>query len=62
MPDACPNDELLAAYIEQTLLPAEQAQLESHLLKCKLCREVIAVVIRTRAKVPDPQISPPFKL
>ncbi len=54
MAQACPEDEMLGAYIEHNLQPEERQHIESHLVECRLCREVIAMVLKTMATIPDP--------
>jgi anti-sigma factor RsiW len=58
---ACPDEGMLGAYTESNLLSEERKLVEAHLAECRCCREVIAMVIRTRAIVPDPKICPPSR-
>ena len=58
MAEACPESKTLGAYIDHNLLPQQQQQMEAHLLECRLCRELIAAVIKTKATVPDPRSTP----
>lgn len=54
--DECPSDEVLAAYIDHVLSPAERARIETHLVACKPCRQTVALVIKSRSAVPDPHL------
>ena len=58
MAEACPEDEVLGAYIEHNLLPEQQQRIEAHLVECRLCRELIAAVIGTMPMIPDPRSTP----
>ena len=58
MAEACPKDEMLGAYIEHNLLPEQQQQITTHLVECRVCRELIAAAIRTMATIPDPASTP----
>src|ERR1700688_70236 len=40
----CPDAEVVAAYAEQALGPAESAQWESHFATCARCRKVLRVL------------------
>jgi anti-sigma factor RsiW len=54
MAEACPEENMLGAYIEHNLLPEEQQQVEAHLVECRRCRKMIAAVIKTMGMVADP--------
>lgn len=45
--EACPEPDLLAAFFEQTLGPAEKEDLESHISDCNHCQEVLAALATT---------------
>lgn len=42
----CPEAETLAAYVEQTLPPAERLKWETHLAACSPCQEHVAALVR----------------
>jgi anti-sigma factor RsiW len=50
----CPDENLLAAYADHCLTPEEQRQVERHLSECRACRQVIALVVKSKGAVPDP--------
>jgi hypothetical protein len=50
----CPDENLLAAYADRCLTAEEQRQVERHLSECRVCRKVIALVIKSKGMVPDP--------
>lgn len=52
----CPDVESLAVYLEHKLSAEEVARLESHFVRCRKCREIIASVIKSESEVPDPII------
>lgn len=54
MEEMCPTDEELAAYIDGSLSLPDKEKMEHHLIRCKKCRHVVAVVIKSKAAVPDP--------
>ena len=45
MPDAHPNADLLNAFAEQAVLPAEREQILQHLAVCEDCRSVLLVAL-----------------
>ncbi|HVC21667.1 MAG TPA: CHAT domain-containing protein [Vicinamibacterales bacterium] len=47
-PDACPDEEALAAYIDGTLAATDRAAVEAHLTRCADCREIVAETARFR--------------
>jgi anti-sigma factor RsiW len=57
MRDPCPEDEALGAYMDHVLSPERQAEVESHLITCRICREVLALAIKSKTLVPDPVIT-----
>ena len=52
--DVCPQSQELAAYIDRGLSATKRSEIESHLLHCRRCREVIAFVLESQSAVPDP--------
>ena len=50
----CPDTETLAAYVEGSLMEAERAQVEAHLVRCIICRKTVTLAIKTETIVPDP--------
>jgi tetratricopeptide (TPR) repeat protein len=46
--DACPDAELLAAYIDGGLSPAERTHIEAHLVECADCRDIVGDTIAAR--------------
>src|SRR5579863_6143892 len=40
----CPDAEVIAAYAEQALAPAESAQWEGHFATCARCRRILRVL------------------
>ncbi|MEW6207613.1 MAG: zf-HC2 domain-containing protein [Acidobacteriota bacterium] len=51
---ACPDTELLAAYLENNLTVETREQVEAHLVECRICRRIVAEVIKSESVVPDP--------
>ena len=49
----CPEIELLAAYIDHKISAEARERVESHLADCSLCRETIALALKSRIAVPD---------
>src|SRR5689334_7625537 len=45
--DQCLDDELIAAYLDGQLGPADQAQVHKHLASCEYCRRLVAESVRT---------------
>ncbi|MGH9426636.1 MAG: zf-HC2 domain-containing protein [Terriglobia bacterium] len=54
MASPCPNTELLAAYLENNLAVETREQMEEHLVECRICRRIVAQVIKSESVVPDP--------
>ncbi|MCI0485793.1 MAG: hypothetical protein L0229_04245 [Blastocatellia bacterium] len=54
MADECPEDEPLAAFAGGELMPKERGPIESHLVKCNDCFDIVAFVIRADLLIPDP--------
>src|SRR5687767_6337952 len=53
-PDACPDAELLAAYVDGTLTPAERTKIEMHLIECAECRDVVGGAVALTEVIPAP--------
>lgn len=52
MPDKlCPDEEMLACFVEGLLDDRERGQIRQHLFKCSRCRE--AVIISFKIKISD---------
>jgi anti-sigma factor RsiW len=45
----CPEKEMLAAYVEDGLTSEERNAIELHLAECRNCRELLALIVRTKA-------------
>lgn len=45
--ESCPDAELLAAFLEAGLSPAERERVERHLAVCASCRETVGVAMRS---------------
>lgn len=56
---SCPDENLMAAYLEASLSPGETAQLESHLSSCAACQEVLALALKLQA--PDAPAARPAR-
>ena len=54
MASPCPDTELLAAYLENNLAVETREQVEEHLVECRICRRIVALVIKSESVVPDP--------
>jgi hypothetical protein len=54
MPENCPDAIMLAAFVDSALTEFEAQRIEHHLVRCKTCREIIALTIKSRRAVPDP--------
>jgi hypothetical protein len=52
----CPDENLLGAYIERQATPKEVAVVEAHLADCRVCREVVFLVLESKEVVPDPAL------
>jgi len=53
-----PDPDVLTAFAEQTLSPAERESVLQHLAQCGDCREVIAVALPASVSVLVPQVAP----
>jgi hypothetical protein len=56
--DKCPEIEILAAYVDHNLTLDEQQQVESHLIVCTLCRQVVILTSRSKDSILDINDSP----
>ena len=54
----CPEPELLAAYVDETLSPDERARCETHLAACSRCQAQLAALVRTAAAGADSDAAP----
>jgi anti-sigma factor RsiW len=45
---------MLAAYLENNLAVETREQVEAHLVECRKCRRIVALVIKSESVVPDP--------
>jgi len=50
--EQCPAPEGLGAYVDRKLTSEEESIIESHLVKCKHCREIIKSVIESESEAP----------
>lgn len=55
---SCPDEALLAAYADATLVEAERASLEHHLADCDACLALVALLVR-ESDTRDPTPVPP---
>jgi hypothetical protein len=46
VPGECPEAGIMAAYVEGTVSPQEQAALDAHIVECGRCQETLAVLAR----------------
>ncbi|PYT05399.1 MAG: hypothetical protein DMF60_12110 [Acidobacteria bacterium] len=56
--DQCPDLETLAAYLDHKLTFDENQLVESHLLRCSLCRQTASEAVKTETKPPAPTPHP----
>ena len=54
MAEPCPDIELLAVYADECATQKEQRLIESHLVDCERCMDVVAFVIATKLAIPNP--------
>lgn len=54
---ACPEVEILAAYIERTLAPKERSRWEEHFAACARCQQTIAEIVRL-SEAEEPVMTP----
>jgi anti-sigma factor RsiW len=52
--DGCLPDEDIAAYVDRAISGERLKQIEYHLVECRRCRRVVALVVRSQTVVPDP--------
>jgi anti-sigma factor ChrR (cupin superfamily) len=50
---ACPQEEVLAAFIDGRLNSEEFIEVTLHLVTCLRCREIVRDSVRSGKKVPD---------
>jgi hypothetical protein len=56
----CPDIAELAMYLEHKVSPEEAPQFEAHFVECRICRKIVARVLRSEAVIPDPVIPQNF--
>src|SRR5437899_8392889 len=56
----CPDDQTIAAYLDNALGRTKKARVESHMSNCKRCRLIVADVVRLQREAELPV--PPFEL
>jgi hypothetical protein len=52
----CPEPERLALYLEHGCSERERREIETHLADCRDCRRIIALVVKSKAAVPDIEV------
>jgi hypothetical protein len=52
--EECPDLQLLAAFVEQNLLPEQKLLVEEHIADCWRCRKLVVMVFKVQKVVPDP--------
>jgi hypothetical protein len=52
--EECPDLQLLAAFVEQNLLPEQKLLVEEHIADCWRCRKIVVMVFNVQKVVPDP--------
>ena len=57
MRDACPDLEILAAYLDGKLTRDEQRVIETHLSRCSVCRRIVSLAIKTEMDVPPTDVA-----
>jgi hypothetical protein len=62
MADECPELEVLAAFADGLLTSKEQSAVESHLVKCGRCLDIVTFAIKAKSAVPRPPLSKYQKL
>ena len=56
----CPDDETIAAYVDNSLSHTTKARIEFHLSKCERCRVIVTDVVKLQRELELPV--PPFEL
>jgi anti-sigma factor RsiW len=46
VPDCCPVEEAIAAYVHHNATPEERRLIEAHLVECDECSELVAFLVR----------------
>ena len=59
--DDCPEPERLSDFLEGWGSDRERQEIEAHLADCEDCQQVIALIVRSEAAVPDPTLLNPQK-
>lgn len=57
----CPEIEEIAAYVDRALRPGQQRKMEKHLVDCRTCRQMVMLIVKSKAVVPDPPEIKPAK-
>lgn len=53
MPDCCPVEEAIAAYVHHKATPEERRLIEAHLVECDECSELVAFLVCWSDEDPD---------
>ena len=56
----CPDDQTIAAYVDNALSQTRKARVELHLSKCERCRVIVTDVVKLQRELEVPL--PPFEL
>jgi hypothetical protein len=56
-PGPCVGENLMAAYLEESLSPEEQSAFESHVADCAACREILALSLKLQPQEEDGRLS-----
>ena len=51
--EQCPELEDLAAYADGS--PLSSPDIESHLIRCRRCRTLIAMIVKSKSSIADPE-------
>lgn len=54
MSEQCPDENDLAAYVDDNVSPDERAYIEDHLARCAICRELVVFAFRMDETVTRP--------
>lgn len=53
----CPDIAELTMYLEHKISPEETTRFEAHFVACRICRKIVARVLRSESVIADP-VSP----